>query len=256
VTLQYVEHGDATGIPLILLHAIADSWHSFERVLPYLPASIHAFALTQRGHGDASRPGHGYRPNDFAADLKAFMDAVQVSAAVIVAGSSGGFAARRFAIDYPRRIRGLVLLGSPAMLRNKPEVLDIWNTTLSKLSDPIDPVFVRGFAESTMAQPVPREFVETMVRENLKVPARVWKETMKGLLEDDSFDDLRKITAPTRIIWGDRDAFLPRQDQEKLLSAIPGARLIVYHGAGHALYWEEPRRIATDLAAFVKDVIR
>ncbi len=48
VELPYVEQGDPSGVPLLLLHGFADSWHSFELVLPHLPASIHAFALTQR----------------------------------------------------------------------------------------------------------------------------------------------------------------------------------------------------------------
>ena len=189
--------------------------------LPFLPDSLHAFALTQRGHGDASRPAEGYRPRDFAADLAAFMDALHLGAAVIVGGSSGGFVARRFAIDHPERTLGLVLLGSPASLRDKPGVLQMWDSTVSKLTDPVDPAFARGFAESTLAQRVPRAFVDTMVRENLKVPARVWRATFEGLLEDDSLGELDRIKAPTLIVWGDRDAILPRADQETLEAAIP-----------------------------------
>ena len=96
VKLPYVEQGNSLGFPLILLHGYADSWRSFERVLPHLPKSIRAFALTQRGHGDASRPTVGYRPHDFASDLVAFMDALHLDTAVIAGGSSGGFVARRF----------------------------------------------------------------------------------------------------------------------------------------------------------------
>lgn len=62
VTLQYAQQGNPSGTPVLLLHGLSDSWHSFERVLPHLPESIRAFALTQRGHGDASRPAAGYRP--------------------------------------------------------------------------------------------------------------------------------------------------------------------------------------------------
>jgi pimeloyl-ACP methyl ester carboxylesterase len=69
VKLQYVEQGNSSGLPLILLHGYMDSWRSFERVLPHLPKSIHAFALTQRGHGDAS-PCNGYRPHDFERDFE------------------------------------------------------------------------------------------------------------------------------------------------------------------------------------------
>lgn len=54
VKLQYVEQGDSSGVPVILLHGITDSWRSFEPVLPHLSASVRAFAVSQRGHGDSS----------------------------------------------------------------------------------------------------------------------------------------------------------------------------------------------------------
>ncbi len=82
VKLPYIEQGNSSGFPLILLHGYADSWRSFERVLPYLPDSIRTFAITQRGHGDASRPATGYRIHDFVADLKAFMEVLHLKAAV------------------------------------------------------------------------------------------------------------------------------------------------------------------------------
>jgi len=74
--LPYVEHGDPAGVPVVLLHGYSDSWRSWELLLPELPDTLHAFAVTQRGHGDADRPAAGYRPEDHGADVAAFMDAV------------------------------------------------------------------------------------------------------------------------------------------------------------------------------------
>lgn len=87
VTLQYIEQGSPSGVPVLLLHGISDSWHSFELVLSHLPESIHAFALTQRGHGDSSRPETAYRYRDFTADMAAFIDAHNIEAAVVVGHS-------------------------------------------------------------------------------------------------------------------------------------------------------------------------
>jgi len=252
VQLQYVEQGDSRGFPLILLHGYVDSWRSFERVLPYLPESIRTFALTQRGHGDASRPATGYRPGDFAMDLLEFMDVLRLKKAVIAGGSSGGIIARRFAIDHPTRISGLILAGSPLTLHNKPGVIKLWDSTISKLVDPMDPRFVSEFMMSNVAQQVPRAFLKTMLRENLKVPARVWKTTLKGLLEDGSSGELNKIKAPTLIVWGDKDVVVPPSDQKTLLEQISGSRLVVYPGAGHMLYWEEPARFASDIESFIE----
>ena len=76
VRIEYVEQGKADGVPVIFLHGVTDSWRSFERVLPLSPPGIHAFALSQRAHGDTSRPTSGYRFAGMSADLLAFLDAM------------------------------------------------------------------------------------------------------------------------------------------------------------------------------------
>ncbi len=252
VALQYVEQGDLSGVPVVLLHGLSDSWHSFELVLPHLPESIRAFALTQRGHGGSSRPEMGYRFHDFAADVAAFMDALHLEAAVVVGHSMGSSIAQRFAIDYPERTQGLVLVGSFASLANSPLAQGLWEEVVSEMEDPVDPEFVREFQESTLAQPVPQEFMETVVQESLKLPARVWRAVVGGTLQDDFSEELNKIKAPTLLVWGDQDGMVPRSDQKAQTAAIAGSRLVVYEGAGHGLHWEEPERFASDVVSFIE----
>ncbi len=76
---------------------------------------------------------------------------------------------------------------------------------------------MREFQESTLARPVPQAFLDTVVQESLKVPARVWHAAFAGFMEDACAGELGKITAPTLIVWGTRDAFCPRRDQDALL---------------------------------------
>lgn len=252
IKLEYVEQGDPQGKPLLLLHGVTDSWHSFETVMPHLPSSIHAFALSQRGHGDSSRPETGYRYHDFAADVAAFMDALKIEAAVIAGHSMGSSVAQRFAIAYPERTLGLFLTGASAALRGNPAVVELWDSAVSNLTDPVDPDFVREFQASTLARPVPEAFFETVMRESLKVPARVWRATFEGFLEDDFSGELSRIKAPVLIVWGDQDAICLRSDQDAALKAIAGSQLVVYTGAGHAPHWEDPSRFAAELVRFVE----
>ena len=251
VRLPYLEQGDPVGVPMLLLHGVTDSMLSFEPVLPHLPDSIHAFALTQRGHGDADRPAGGYRTRDFGSDVKDFLDAVGVESAIVVGHSMGATNAERFAIDHPRRASGLVLAGSFASYRNNAGLVEFWQSAVSSLRDPIDPAFVREFQASTLAHPIPQAFFERVVTESLKVPARVWRDAFAGFFEDDFAGELGAIEAPTLLVWGDRDALAPRGDQDLALTAIRKARLTVYEGAGHAAHWEQPARFAADLVAFV-----
>jgi len=251
VALPYAEQGDPSGTTLVLVHALADSWRIFEPVLGSLPASIHALAPTQRGHGDASKPEAGYRSSDFSADLLAFLDALSIEGAVIAGGSSGGLVAQRFAIDHPERTLGLVLLGAPLRLGDKERVRRLWEEVVSRLKDPIDPEFVRGFGEQ-IAQHLSPGLFETLVEENLKAPARVWRETYEGAMTDDFSAELGRISAPTLVLWGDRDTLLTREDEETLVREIPNARLVVYQGVGHLLYLERPDRVAHDVSDFIE----
>jgi non-heme chloroperoxidase len=251
IRLPYVEQGDPAGTPVILLHGVTDSWRSFELVLPHLPASIHAFAVTQRGHGDADRPDSGYRTRDFASDIAAFVDAMGIEQAVIVGHSMGSTNALRFAIDYPERTQRLVLVDAFATYRGNEGLIDFWQSVIAPLTDPIDPQVARDFQQSTIVQPAPEWFFEAVVEESLKVPARVWRAAFEGMLEDDFVEDFGRISAPTLIIWGAHDNFCPRRDQDVLLAAIRGSRLVVYEEAGHAAHWDEPEHFAADLAEFV-----
>jgi non-heme chloroperoxidase len=254
VTLRCAEHGKSSGFPLLLLPGLGDSWRSFEPVLERLPDSIRAFAVTQRGHGDADHPREGYGFSDFAADLEALLDALALESVVIAAHSASGFFAQRFAIDNPERTLGLVLIAAPLTLRNHAGLHEAWDSTISKLTDPVDPRFVRDMQAGTLIKPIPEDFFEVLVTEAMKVPARVWIESFQHLLEEDCSREVYKITAPTLIVWGDRDAVLPRADQDALVDAIEGAKLRVYSGLGHSPHWEEPQRFASDLTAFIRSL--
>lgn len=214
---------------------------------------MRVFALSQRGHGGSSRPETAYRARDFAADVAAFMDVHGLPAAVITGHSMGSAVAARFALDHPGRTLGLVLAGAFRSLPDHPAPRELWDV-VAKMDDPVDPEFVRGFQSGTLARPVPPAFLETVVQESLKLPTRVWKAVVACILQDDPSPDLGRIRAPTLLVWGDRDAIVPRDDQEAQLAAIAGSRLLVYEGAGHGLHWEEPGRFASDLVTFVQEV--
>jgi pimeloyl-ACP methyl ester carboxylesterase len=250
VRLNYVERGDRGGTPVVLLHGYTDSRRSYDLLLPLLPSSVHVFAVSHRGHGDSSKPDTGYLPSDFAADLAAFLDAMKIESAVIVGHSMGSTVAQRFAIDYPSRTRALVLEGAFLPAARNEAVREFFQM-VRVFADPVDPRVVREFQQSTLARPVPPDFFETIVSESLKVPAHVWKAALEPYTTVDFSDQLRKLSVPTLLIWGDRDGFTLRAEQDALNRAIAGSRLTTYAGTGHCPHWEEPERFVTDLIAFV-----
>jgi non-heme chloroperoxidase len=252
VTLQYAEQGDATGTPVIFLHGYTDSWRSFELVLQNLPSSIHAYAISQRGHGNSGRPQGSYHPKDFAADVAAFMRQMNIRKAVIVGHSMGATIAQRFAIDYPALTSKFVLVGSFASFADN-EGITGFSEIIDKLTDPVDTGFIKGFQQSTIVRPVSPDYFTRMCSESQKVPAHVWKSVSKEFFTVNFTKELTAINKPALVIWGDKDSLVPRKDQLALQSAIKGSKLKIYEGTGHAVHWEEPQRFAEDLLEFISE---
>jgi non-heme chloroperoxidase len=248
--VHYAEQGDPDGEPIVFVHGWPDSWFSYSRILPLLPPAYRAYAIDQRGFGDSERPAAGYSIDQFAADIVAFLDAVGVGRATLVGHSMGSFIARRAAETRPERVGRLVLIGSAVTPVN--EVTREVQEAVRDLEDPIPPEFVREFQASTIQVPVPEPFFEGLVAESLKAPARVWQSALDGVVAFDDAAGLGGIAAPTLIVWGDHDGlFASSEEQKRLASAIPGARLAVYAGTGHSPNWERPERVAADLEAFM-----
>ena len=252
VTLDYVDHGDPGGLPVVCLHGWPDSRRSYETMLAHMPATLRLIVPSLRGFGASScPPAAGFRPADFAEDLRALLDGLGLTRAVIVGHSMGSVIALRFAIDHPERVDGLGLIGALTGLKDHAVAQDIWEQAISGFAHPIDPDFVREFQESTLSQPVPAGFIDMIVAESLKAPAEVWRDAFAGMLAEDLSGELGAIAAPTFLMWGDQDGLADRETQELIASAIPGAQLVIYRGCGHSVQWERPDRIAADITAFV-----
>jgi non-heme chloroperoxidase len=248
--LHYAEQGGADGQPVVFLHGWPDSWFSFSRVLPLLPEGLRTLSIDQRGFGESDRPESGYRIADFAADVVAFMDALEIERAALVAHSYGSFVARCVALHAPGRVSRLVLIGTGFSVSN-PVFLEL-QASLRDLPDPIPVEFAREFQASTAYLPLPEEFFERIVVESLKLPARLWTVMIESLIEYDDAAQLSKIAAPTLLLWGDRDELFPRTHQDRVVNAVHGAELKIYEETGHCPNWERPERVAADISAFVQ----
>lgn len=252
-SLPYAQQGAPSGLPVVLLHAVGESWRSWGRLLPHLPGDLRVVAPTLRGHGEADKPAAGYRLADAAADVVALLDALDLGSVLLAGTSSGGLVAQQVAVDHPRRVRGLLLVGSPRGLRDVP--VPAWVHDATALTDPVPESFARSAVESfPVRRALPPDFVEQMVEDARAVPAHVWREVMAGLVGAAPPTEVGPITAPTVALWGDRDEVLARDDQERLVGAVRGARLVVYGGTGHLVLWEEPERVAAELVALARTI--
>ena len=253
--IEYVAVGDPDGLPVLLLHGYTDSWCSWQRVLPLLPANLRVYAISLRGHGGSSRPSTGYQIEDFAEDAAAFLAALDIEHALVVGHSLGAAVAERLAVHCPHRVAGLMLVGGfPSFAANRA-ARDLWEDAVSGMTDPIDPEFVRAFQESTLAREVPASFLATVVAESYRLPARIWRAALRGQLDCNNEALRSRIACPTLLVWGDSDALIPRREQEQLTAAIPQAMVRLFAAVGHAPHWEAPEGFAQLLQRFASETV-
>jgi non-heme chloroperoxidase len=247
VRLHYAEQGPATAPAIVLLHGYSDSWFSFSRVMPLMPAEYRVIAIDARGHGDSERPAGGYRIEDMADDVLLLLDALKIRSAVIVGHSMGSFVAQAIAGKAPYRVTSLVLIGSAPVFDNA-NIRELV-AAVGKLSDPIDRDFVRDFQYSTINQPVPEAFMLKAIANSERMPARVWKQIAQGFLEYHPAAARPRVR--TLVIGGRKDGVFS-VDEHVALARQFDAPLELFDDIGHTLHWEDPGAFVQVLRRFLE----
>jgi pimeloyl-ACP methyl ester carboxylesterase len=211
-----------------------------------MPFGFRLIAPDMRGHGDSDRPSFGYRMRDLADDVVRLMDALSVAEAVVIGHSMGTFVARKVLEAAPDRLSRLVLVaGAPTF--DNPVAREL-ETAVRGLTDPVDESFVRDFQTSTVGSPVPEPFMETVIANSRRMPARVWQATMDGLIGFEP--DPRRFHIPTLVLGGRLDRVFTVAEQIALARMFPRGELHLVDGAGHALHWEQPETFVSALQRF------
>jgi non-heme chloroperoxidase len=252
IDLQYLESGDPRGVPVILLHGVTDSLCCWKPFTDALPRSIRAIAVTQRGHGDSSKPKGDYGSAAFAGDLAALMDALGLQRAHIVGHSMSTWIAQRFARDYASRIESLTLIAGFVTLDGNAGVEEMM-VSINGMGETIDPAFAQAFQEATVSTPLAPAYLAMVVAESLKVPAYVWRATFAAMAAEKP--DPTLISRPTLLISCEKDEFFSEQDRRDLAALFIKAQKIHYPDLGHAPHWENPARVARDISGFISSIV-
>lgn len=207
--------------------------------------SVTVYALDLPGHGKSG--GHGRDSvADYAAVLLGFLDALSVKRAVIAGHSMGGAIAQQFALSYPDRVAGLVLVATGAKLRVALAILD---GMLKDFEETID--FVTRYAWGPQA---PEQLVRLGRTQLAEATPEVAAKDYAACNVFDVMDRLEQITAPTLVIGGTDDQMTPPKYAAFLADRIPGARLAMIEGAGHMVMLEQPELVARHAQEFLATI--
>jgi esterase len=261
LNFHYVEWGAASQVPLVCLHGITQTAHSWDEVAAELSNEHRVLCLDQRGHGDSDwAPDGDYARQTQAADIEAITDALGLSRFILAGMSMGGINSITFAARHPAKVRALVIVDVSPEVQTRG-VQNI--RSFIQASDELD-----SFEEFVQRahQFNPRRSLENLrsrLSHNLKqLPNGKWTWKYDKALRSPGrgfqasallnlWDDVRDIRCPTLIIKGGESDILSRESAEKLRAAIPDSRLAVVPDAGHSVMGDNPTAFVEAVRAFL-----
>jgi len=241
-TFYALYQGDVRGKRnLVLVHGAGGSHLDWPAPLRRLTGA-NVYALDLPGHGRSEGTGRSsvaaYR--DF---LFAFLDALRLEKAVVVGHSMGGAIALDFALHYPHRLAGLILVGTGARLRVLPAIL---TGILTDFEATVDLVLGYAFGPSASEQ------LKRLGRQRLlNTSPKVIHGDYAACDAFDVMQRLGEVRGPTLVICGTADVLTPPKYSAYLRDHIPGAELVLVDRAGHMAMLEKPEVVARAVSEFM-----
>jgi non-heme chloroperoxidase len=244
------------GPTVVLAHGYAFTsleWHVIARTL--LAAGRRVILFDQRGHGASSIGNDGVTSAAMASDYLAVLEHYDVTDAVIIGHSMGGFLLLRFLLRSPevaaKRVRHAVILASFAGLVNQGSPQNRLQLPLIRSGLMVAAI---GFA------PIARAFTKTLMGQGyseacMRAFIPVFRETnhralwpiLKAFGDENYYPQLKDITVPCTVMVGDRDKTTPAFHTKDMARLLPRAELISLPGVGHLANWEAVDPVAAVL---------
>jgi pimeloyl-ACP methyl ester carboxylesterase len=244
---------------VIMLHGLGSSLHTWDAWADMLSRHYRVIRYDMPGFGlTGPDPTGDYSDARGLQVLGALMDSLSVRHASLIGNSLGGKLAWEFAAAHPERVDRLVLISpdgfaSRAFSYNKtPEVP--WAAKLLPYTLPtfllrksIEPAYgdpsrltdavMQRYRDMILAPGVREALLERVTQVHLQPPEPM----------------LRRIRAPTLLVWGEKDALIPYQNAGDYLAVVPDCRLLVFGDLGHVPMEEDPARSLAPVAAFLAE---
>jgi pimeloyl-ACP methyl ester carboxylesterase len=241
-------HGteNASRPPLIFIHGAGGThlhWPPQVRRL----SGQRIYAIDLPGHGKSD--GVGCQSiADYVCAVLEFLDASHMNSAVFIGHSMGSAIALTLALNFPKRVIGIGLVGSGARLRVLPQILE--NTT----SEAMFPLAVKLINDGAFGSAASPRLKELATQRMAEVRPSVLHGDFLACNEFDVMQRLPEISVPTLILCGTEDRMTPLKYSEYLHDKIAASRLVTVPGAGHMVMLEQPDVVAEALDEFANSI--
>lgn len=253
------EEGPKEASPLLLVHGFSLSLESWDGWAAELAKDYRVIRMDLPAHGlTGPDPKGRYANADTARFLGELMDALAIKRAVIAGNSLGGLAAWRFAAESPDRVAGLILVdagGFPNLgVGDKPIPIPPPMKAYLEFAPRSGVAAATGvlYADPSKLPQARVDLYRDFLRREGNDKALLARLEVFAL--PDPQPDLARVSAPTLILWGEKDRVIPVSHAQLLADALPNATVIAYPDAGHVPQEEIPQRSAADAKAFLAEL--
>jgi pimeloyl-ACP methyl ester carboxylesterase len=254
--MYYEIHGKGSPLVMIMgLTANKDWWPP--EVIEALSKHFKTLIFDNRGAGRTDAPKTDYSIKMFADDTIGLMDSLEIEEAHILGVSMGGMIAQELVLNYPDRVKKLVLCsttpGGTHAIPTPPETVKILMETQNLTDEQI--------ARRTMTILFPKDYIqnnpeviERSINHFLIAPITqdAYMRQLKACMEFDTYDRLPTINRPTLVIAGKEDVLLPYKNDEIIAKRIPKAKLILYDNVGHGMTTQVAEDFAQKVIEFLE----
>jgi pimeloyl-ACP methyl ester carboxylesterase len=254
--IRYIEAG--RGVPVVFLHGLGASMYAWRKNLTAVAtAGFRVIAFDNRGFGLSDKPPAPYDNAAYARLAVGLLDSLHLADAVLVGHSMGGAIAAEVAIEYPQRVRGLVLIGSTGLGAREPLLFRVarWPVLGPALLAFRGRGLTARLLRATYADPgkvseadVDQYYAPVALPEYGRALRGVLRQFHFGALEG----RLDRIGAPTLVLWGEEDRWVPLGLGRALAGGIARSAFLTVPNAGHSVQEEAPDEVNHLLIRFLK----
>jgi pimeloyl-ACP methyl ester carboxylesterase len=249
-------HERGTGEPLVLIMGFGADGTVWEKHVSVYEKHFRCIVPDNRGVGRSDQPKGPYTTKMMAADTIAVMDHAGVKQARIAGISMGGAIAQEIAINYPERVKTLLLVSTWARFNNYASMV---YENLKHVRASVSPEhFMELLLLWIFASPYYENHLDELKRDAASaatIPSPQTRNGFEGQLDacihHNSVDRLHTITAATLVTVGQMDIFTPPEFSEVLHKGIANSKLSTFPAGGHVHHWEDLERFNKETLTFL-----
>lgn len=250
---------------IVLIHGSNASLHTWEPLVERLSAEYRVITYDQPGHGlTGAHPRDDYSAAGMFEALNAVANAARLDHFYLGGNSMGGWVSWRYALAYPERVDGLILIdaaGAPLREGETPPPLNLGfrlmrNPALRPLIEQITPrsLVKQSLLDTTANDAVVTEEMVDRYWELLRFPGNRRAAAIRAAVdrEEGFADRLNEIRVPTLVIWGKDDQLIYASAAEIFAERLPNAQAVIFEDVGHVPMEEAPEATANAIRRFLE----